>query len=94
MSTDSSVSSASPQIEATVGCLKFSKQDLLDSTDNYSESKKVGLGAYGTVYRGELRSSSVAIKLLSTVRTDVCNLILIAIVNMYSYRLLLKLLGV
>ena len=34
-------------------------------TDNFSSESKIGEGGFGTVYRGVLRCSDVAVKVLS-----------------------------
>ena len=68
--------------------MKFCEQE---STDNFSDANKVGHGAYGIVYRGELRSSNVAIKMLSTVRSNKVDVYLLPLLyTLYMYRLLLE----
>lgn len=43
----------------------FSFKEICEATGNFSEDKVLGLGAFGTVYRGNLRSIDCAIKLLN-----------------------------
>ncbi|XP_078169067.1 U-box domain-containing protein 57-like [Carex rostrata] len=43
---------------------EFSLQELQQATENFSESLKIGEGAFGPVYKGSLRRTTVAIKLL------------------------------
>ncbi|XP_078155684.1 U-box domain-containing protein 70-like isoform X2 [Carex rostrata] len=43
---------------------EFSLQELRQGTQNFSESLKIGEGAFGPVYKGSLRRTTVAIKLL------------------------------
>ncbi|KAH7669528.1 Adenine nucleotide alpha hydrolases-like protein [Dioscorea alata] len=45
--------------------LEFSYSELQQATQNFDKSMKIGEGGYGTVYRGFLRHTAVAIKLLS-----------------------------
>jgi chromosome segregation ATPase len=49
---------------STVLNSEFSLQELLQSTQNFSESLKIGEGGFGPVYKGSLRQTTVAIKLL------------------------------
>ena len=56
--------------------MEFLAKELADATRNYSRSSVVGKGGYGTVYKGTLRYSTVAIKVLSQVHfTSYSNLI-------------------
>ncbi|KAJ0966666.1 hypothetical protein J5N97_023583 [Dioscorea zingiberensis] len=43
---------------------EFTMQELRNSTKNFHESQKIGEGGYGPVYKGVLRNTPVAIKLL------------------------------
>ncbi|XP_078174278.1 U-box domain-containing protein 70-like [Carex rostrata] len=43
---------------------EFSWQELQQATENFSESLKIGEGGFGPVYKGSLRQTMVAIKLL------------------------------
>ena len=45
----------------------FSFDDLSSVTNNFSKDKIIGKGGFGKVYRGRLRHSEVAIKVLNTV---------------------------
>ena len=47
--------------------MEFMAKELADATRNYSRTSIVGKGGYGIVYRGTLRYSTVAIKILSQV---------------------------
>ncbi|KAH9604115.1 hypothetical protein KSS87_010455 [Heliosperma pusillum] len=42
----------------------FSSSDLEKATQNFAESLKIGEGGYGTIYKGFLRQTQVAIKIL------------------------------
>ncbi|KAJ4803018.1 U-box domain-containing protein kinase family protein [Rhynchospora pubera] len=43
---------------------KFSLQELEQATQSFSESLKIGEGGFGSVYKGSLRQTTVAIKVL------------------------------
>lgn len=43
---------------------KYSVQDIEEGTANFAESRKVGEGGYGPVFRGHLDHTSVAVKVL------------------------------
>ena len=45
--------------------------ELAEATQNYGRASIIGKGGYGTVYKGNLRYSTVAIKVLSQVRQAV-----------------------
>lgn len=45
---------------------KFSLLELQQATQNFSDAMKVGEGGFGCVYRGLLRNTTVAIKMLSS----------------------------
>ena len=45
----------------------FSFEDLSKVTNNFSKEKMIGKGGFGRVFRGKLRHSDVAVKVLSTV---------------------------
>ena len=47
----------------------FSGDELLRATSYFSEENMVGKGGFGRVFRGKLRHSEVAIKVLNTVRS-------------------------
>ncbi|KAJ3672225.1 hypothetical protein LUZ60_006946 [Juncus effusus] len=44
---------------------EFTYAELQEATDNFDEKFKIGEGGYGSVYRGVIRSTTVAIKLLN-----------------------------
>ncbi|KAJ4778420.1 U-box domain-containing protein kinase family protein [Rhynchospora pubera] len=44
---------------------EFTYTELQEATNNFDDSLKIGEGGYGSVYRGVLRSTDVAIKLLN-----------------------------
>ena len=62
--------------------MRFTGKELDDATSGFSISKQIGEGGYGSVYKGKLRQTTVAIKLLS----QVC----INFVYMYNYTSLLN----
>ena len=45
----------------------FSLDDLSKATNNFSKEKMIGKGGFGRVFRGKLRYSDVAVKVLNTV---------------------------
>ncbi|KAJ3689814.1 hypothetical protein LUZ61_018978 [Rhynchospora tenuis] len=45
---------------------EFSLGELQQATQNFSESLKIGQGGFGSVYKGSLRQTTVAIKLLNS----------------------------
>lgn len=49
----------------------FKKQELELATGSFSDDKLVGKGGFGKVYRGNLRFTDVAVKLLSSVSWSV-----------------------
>lgn len=50
------------------GAMFFEYSELMKATGNFRKDTVVGRGGFGTVYKGDLRHTTVAIKLL----TDVC----------------------
>ncbi|KAJ0962682.1 hypothetical protein J5N97_027804 [Dioscorea zingiberensis] len=63
--TYSSESSFSKREDAECQTPIFSYRELKEATDNFSESKELGDGGFGTVYKGELRDGRiVAVKRL------------------------------
>ena len=51
--------------------MEFSASELAEATGNYGRASIIGKGGYGTVYKGNLHYSTVAIKVLSQVRQAV-----------------------
>lgn len=45
-------------------CRRYSKQDIVVATENFSESRKIGEGGYGSVYRCTLDHTEVAVKVI------------------------------
>ena len=43
---------------------KYTVHEIEEGTDNFAESRKVGEGGYGPVFRGHLDHTSVAVKVL------------------------------
>ena len=50
------------------GAMVFSKKEIVDVTKEFSEDNVIGKSAFGTVYKGNLRCSVAAIKVLTEVR--------------------------
>lgn len=48
--------------------MKLDEADLKKATNNFDQSKRVGVGGFGEVFKGFFRSTYVAIKLINTVR--------------------------
>lgn len=51
----------------TITVLQFTEEQLSLATDNFSETRKLGCGGFGTVYKGWLKGHNVAVKKLSQV---------------------------
>ena len=49
------------------GAMTFFGCQIREATNNFEEEKQVGKGGFGHVFRGRLRHSDVAIKVLNTV---------------------------
>ena len=47
--------------------MQFSKKELSDATRDFDVNLKVGEGGFGTVFKGSLRGTFVAIKVLTEV---------------------------
>ncbi|MED6158827.1 hypothetical protein PIB30_036543 [Stylosanthes scabra] len=45
--------------------LEFSFAEIQEATNNFSPSQKIGEGGYGSIYKGILRQTEVAVKMLS-----------------------------
>ena len=56
--------SDSPTRYTMVRYRKYTVHEIEEGTDNFAESRKVGEGGYGPVYRGHLDHTSVAVKVL------------------------------
>ena len=50
-----------------LGCMEFSMEELEQATEKFCTEMYIGGGGYGQVYRGCLRHSDVAVKILSQV---------------------------
>lgn len=48
--------------------MEFFASELAKATRNYGRASIIGKGGFGTVYKGNMRHSTVAIKVLSQVR--------------------------
>ena len=48
-------------------CMEFFVSELSKATRSFNRSTVIGRGGYGTVYKGELRYQTVAIKVLTQV---------------------------
>ena len=48
-------------------CMEFFAKELSEATRNYCRTTILGRGGYGVVYKGTIRYSNVAIKVLSPV---------------------------
>ena len=53
------------------GCMfivrEFTEEDLKIATDNFSAARRLGDGGFGTVYRGYMNGTNLAIKKLTEV---------------------------
>ena len=47
--------------------MQITFSEIIEITDNFSETRVLGKGGFGTVYKGEWKGISVAIKRLSPV---------------------------
>ena len=52
------------------GTLIFTEEELNKATDNFSLSRLLGQGGFGQVYKGFVRHTTVAVKLLTKVKND------------------------
>lgn len=50
-----------------IGIMEFTSDELSRATEGFHPHQKVGEGGFGSVYRGTLRHTAVAIKVLSRV---------------------------
>lgn len=55
-------------MHCVVGVMQFTESELSCATRNFDHDLKVAEGGFGTVYKGCLRGTSVAVKVLSEVR--------------------------
>lgn len=79
-----------------VGCIHFSRKELEEATDNFNKNPvhrggcKIGEGGFGPVYKGILKHTEVAIKLLNTAvvpkvkkgRTSIQDILVIFLIRM------------
>ncbi len=47
--------------------MEFGQSDLIEATNNFTDTQLVGEGGFGFVYRGQIRGTLVAIKILKKV---------------------------
>lgn len=48
--------------------MQFTAKDIIQATENFADSRKLGNGGFGVVFKGWINSSHVAIKKLTEVR--------------------------
>uniref|UniRef100_J3LAX4 RING-type E3 ubiquitin transferase n=2 Tax=Oryza brachyantha TaxID=4533 RepID=J3LAX4_ORYBR len=51
-------------LSTSKNCRRYKKHEIELATDNFSESRKIGEGGYGNVYRGTLDHTEVAVKVI------------------------------
>ena len=57
-------------ISYTMIALEFKNDDLKYATNNFLDSQKLASGGFGTVFKGFLNGSFVAVKVFSAVRSQ------------------------
>ena len=57
-----------PCVIVLIAAKEFTEEDIKKATETFSESRKLGGGGFGLVYRGCINGTSVAVKKLTKVK--------------------------